>query len=81
MSAPPGAVPLGICTGTVAEFDDPRGLGTVRSVVGIDYPFHCANIADGTRSIDVGARVTWRVIAGRLGRWEACDIRPVSQRP
>jgi cold shock CspA family protein len=79
MASPPAAVPLGICTGTVAEFDDPRGLGTLLSDAGIAYLFHCANIADGSRRIDIGAAVTWKVIAGRLGRWEAGDIRPVAQ--
>ncbi len=71
------ASPLGVCVGTVASFDDPRGLGTVTTSTGIVHHFHCANIADGTRSIEVGAAVMWRVIPGRLGRWEAGDIRPV----
>ena len=77
MSTPPVAVPLGVCVGVVTEFDDPRGLGTVVSDRGVLYAFHCANIADGTRQVEVGAAVTWRVIPGRLGRWEAGDIRPV----
>lgn len=77
MSAQPVAVPLGSCTGVVVQFDDARGLGEVVSDSGVHYPFHCANIADGTRRIDVGVKVSWRVVAGRLGRWEACDLRPV----
>ncbi len=77
MSAQPVGVPLGSCTGVVVQFDDPRGLGEVVSDSGVHYPFHCANIADGTRQIDVGAAVSWQVIAGRLGRWEACDLRLV----
>ncbi len=79
MEALPLAVPLGICRGTVASFDDPRGLGTVVTDAGITYPFHCANIIDGSRRIEVGARVTWRVIAGRLGRWEADRIDVVKE--
>ncbi len=70
------SVPLAPGRGTVASFDDPRGLGVVRSDAGVDYPFHCTAIADGTRTIAEGARVAFRVAAGRQGRWEAVDIRP-----
>jgi cold shock CspA family protein len=67
-------VPLGAQRGSVVEFDDPRGLGTVRSSTGLDYPFHCTAIADGSRTIEVGTAVTFAVAAGRLGRWEAVDV-------
>lgn len=77
MSSSSAAVRLGVCTGVVESFDDPRGLGTVRSDAGDLYAFHCANIADGTRTIAVGLAVIWRVQPGRLGRWEASDIRSV----
>jgi CspA family cold shock protein len=60
--------------GTVVEFDDPRGLGTVVGVDGQRYPFHCTQIADGTRTLAVGAEVTFRVEPGPLGRWEAVAI-------
>jgi CspA family cold shock protein len=62
--------------GTVSEFDDPRGLGTVTADDGTAYPFHCTAIADGSRTIDVGAAVEFDVVAGRMGRWEAADLRP-----
>ena len=68
--------PLAPQCGVVIEFDDPRGLGVVRSDAGVDHPFHCAAIADGSRTVMVGARVCWRVVPGRLGRWEAADIAP-----
>ena len=68
--------PLAPQRGVVAHFDDPRGLGIVRSDSGHEYPFHCAAIADGTRTVDEGARVRWNVVPGRLGRWEAADIEP-----
>jgi cold shock CspA family protein len=74
----PGAdagVPLGVGRGVVASFDDPRGLGVVRSDDGVEHPFHCTAIADGTRTIEVGSVVTYRVTPGRLGRWEASDMR------
>lgn len=70
------AVPLGPGRGVVVSFDDPRGLGVVRSDDGVEYPFHCTAIADGSRVIEVDAVVTYRVSAGRLGRWEATDMRP-----
>ena len=73
---PAPGVPLGAGTGTVETFDDPRGLGVVRSDGGHDYPFHCTNIADGTRTIAEGTTVAFRVAPGRHGRWEAVDIRP-----
>ena len=72
-----GSVPLAPGRGTVASFDDPRGLGVVRSDEGVDYPFHCTAIADGSRTVDEGSSVAFRVVAGRLGRWEATDLRPV----
>ena len=40
------------------------------------YPFHCTAIADGTRTIAVGTAVTFDVVPGRLGRWEASGLRP-----
>lgn len=58
-------------SGTVVTFDDDRGLGTIRADDGDELPFHCTAIADGTRTIDVGQRVGFAVVAGRLGRWEA----------
>ncbi len=63
--------------GTVTEFDDPRGLGVVTSEDGTTYPFHCTQIADGTRTIDVGAAVTFTVRPGHLGRWEAAQLSSV----
>jgi cold shock CspA family protein len=56
--------------GTVTEFDEPRGWGTVEAG-GIGHPFHCTQIADGTRTIEVGTQVTFEVAPAHLGRWEA----------
>jgi CspA family cold shock protein len=56
--------------GRVSEFDDARGLGTIEAG-GRSYPFHCTQIADGTRTIDVGAAVSFEVAPGVGGRWEA----------
>ena len=59
--------------GLVTEFDEARGLGTVESG-GRAYPFHCTQIADGTRTIAVGAAVHFEVRPGGMGRWEATAI-------
>ena len=61
--------------GWVTEFDDPRGYGTVTADDGAAYFFHCTAIADGTRTIAPGTRVTFDVRPGHLGRWEATDVR------
>ena len=61
-------------TGIVTEFDEARGLGTIESG-GRPYPFHCTQIADGTRDIPVGAPVEFTVAPGPQGRWEAVGIR------
>lgn len=69
-----GAAPFSRATGVVAAFDEPRGLGTIRADDGAELPFHCTAIADGTRTIPVGRRVAFDLVAGRLGRWEAGRI-------
>jgi CspA family cold shock protein len=68
----------GIVRGVVAAFDDPGGYGTVTAEdpAGTWF-FHCTAIADGTRSIEVGTSVSFDVVPGRLGRFEATDLRPV----
>jgi cold shock CspA family protein len=69
--------PFAEATGVVAAFDEPRGLGVVRADGdGAEVPFHCTAIADGTRTIPVGQPVRFRLVAGRLGRWEADAIAP-----
>ena len=61
--------------GTVAEFDEAKGYGTIRSDDGRALFFHCTQIADGTRTIPVGAAVEFEVAAGRNGQWEATVIK------
>jgi cold shock protein len=61
--------------GTVTAFDERRGLGTI-DADGREYPFHCTAILDGTRTIDVGADVTFEVRPAGMGRWEAAAIAP-----
>jgi CspA family cold shock protein len=61
-------------TGRVTAFDESVGLGVVAGTDGVDYPFHCIEIADGSRSIPVGVDVTFDLLA-KLGRWEAANLR------
>jgi cold shock CspA family protein len=62
-------------TGSVAEFDEAKGYGTVRTDDGRELFFHCTQIADGTRTIPVGVNVEFDIVPGHNGRWEAADIR------
>lgn len=62
--------------GLVAAFDDHKGFGTIRTDDDTAYFFHCTAIADGGRTIDEGTPVTFDVVAGHLGRWEAGNVVP-----
>ena len=58
--------------GVVASFNSHRGLGYI--TVGDDqYLFHCAEIVDLTREIEVGAQVSF-VVAARFGNLEASEV-------
>ncbi len=58
--------------GVVASFNSHRGLGYI--AVGDDqYLFHCAELIDLTREIEVGAQVSF-VVAHRFGNLEASEI-------
>jgi cold shock CspA family protein len=59
--------------GTVTTFDAERGLGTIDGEDGASYAFHCVEIGDGSRHIEVGAAVSF-VVLPKLGRYEAADI-------
>jgi CspA family cold shock protein len=62
--------------GVVAAFDDHAGLGAVTAGDGRSYPFHCTQIADGTRTIPVGIAVTFMVRPWHQGRYEAVALTP-----
>ena len=65
-------------SGTVVEFDAERGRGVVEDAGGARLDFHCTRVADGSRSVPVGATVRYEVVPGALGRWEAAAIEVVS---
>jgi CspA family cold shock protein len=58
----------------VVAFDEHSGLGVVATRDGIEHPFHCIEIADGSRAIDIGTEVSFDLLA-KFGRWEAANIR------
>lgn len=60
-------------SGSVVSFDREIGLGEVATPDGTRFPFHCIEIADGTRDIPVGTPVTFTLL-GKLGRYEAAHI-------
>ena len=60
--------------GTVADFDPHVGLGTVRGDDGRELLFHCTQLLDGTRTIEVGALVRFEIVAGHRGKWEAAHV-------
>ena len=59
--------------GTVTDFDDATGLGTVTDADGRTYLFHCIEIADGSRTIEVGRAVRFRPLP-RFGRLQAGHV-------
>ena len=61
-------------TGSVTEFDAAVGLGVITSSSGSEYSVHCIEIADGSRTIEVGTEVSFDLLA-KLGRYEAANIR------
>jgi cold shock CspA family protein len=67
--------PVELLTGRVAAFDRDRGLGEVVTADHTAYPFHCIEIADGSRDIEVGLDVVFER-RPKLGRLEAAGLRP-----
>jgi CspA family cold shock protein len=59
--------------GTVVEFDARVGLGTVERNDGQRFLFHCIELSDGTRTIEVPTRVTFNLLC-KLGRYEASAV-------
>ena len=60
--------------GRVVDFDEHRGLGRIRSEGGEDLLFHCVELSDGTRRIEVGTAVEFEVRV-KFSRPEAFAIR------
>lgn len=69
--------------GRVERFDRRSGLGVVveQEPTGGGAPrshgFHSTAVRDGSRDIEVGREVSFVVVPGRRGRWEATLVEPV----
>lgn len=60
--------------GTVADFDEHVGLGTIRAEDGRELLFHCTQLLDGSRTVEAGALVRFEIVPGHRGRWEAARV-------
>lgn len=60
--------------GVVESFSDARGDGVIRSADGDSLYFHCVALVDGSRHVEVGARVRGRRRVGHLGADEVVQI-------
>ena len=63
--------------GRVIDFDEHVGLGHVEAADGAVYLFHCVEIADGSRTIEVGTHVEFDVMV-KFGNPEARALRPAN---
>lgn len=61
--------------GIVTAFDAHVGLGDITIADGAVVMFHCAEIADGSRQIDLGTEIECDVVM-KFSRAEASAIRP-----
>jgi len=66
---------MGERRGCVVEYDARRGLGVVEGDDGRRFGFHCARLEGRGRGPEAGTRVSFRLRAGHLGRWEADALR------
>lgn len=64
--------PDGLIDGVVDTYDSHEGLGWIVAE-GQRFLFHCAELLDGTREVEVGRRVRFAV-AHRFGNVEASEI-------
>lgn len=62
----------GVIDGVVEAYDSHEGLGWI-AADGHRFLFHCAELLDGTREVEVGRRVRF-VVAHRFGHVEASEI-------
>ncbi len=67
---PPARVHL---DGVVTAYDDHAGFGEVEAG-GVVYGFHCTQLLDGSRHAEPGQAVSFRVVPGHRGRWEASEV-------
>jgi cold shock CspA family protein len=68
---------VGSSRGRVVEFDAHRGRGVVENDDGLRLPFHCTQVHGGRNPVDVGAEVSFEIVPGGLGVWEAAALEVV----
>jgi len=74
-----GTRPRGVrASGTVHAFDDRAGLGVLRLEDGREVGFHATQLADGTRTTEVGHRVEATIVPWHRGRDEATEIHDMT---
>ena len=62
--------------GIVTEFSDTRGLGTITAADGQTFLFHVVEIADGSRTIEVGQPVSFQPLP-KFGTFQAGHLHKV----
>lgn len=62
--------------GSVTEFDEAKGLGTIATDDGAVFVFHVIEIADGSRTIEVGQAVSFQPLP-KFGRLQAGRVHKV----
>ena len=60
--------------GRVLSFDDAAGLGVVEATTGARFGFHCTSVADGSRHVEPGTAVAFRLRPARGGQIEAIGL-------
>ena len=65
-----------VYSGCVASFDEHAGRGEIAAGGGLQFPFHCTAIADGSRTIAPDTTVKFRLVVGPLGALEATAVKP-----
>ena len=60
--------------GRVTTYDARRGLGTITDATGATFDFHATAILDGSRRIEPGTDVSFVVVPGHRGRYEASGV-------
>jgi hypothetical protein len=66
---------MGARQGRVVDYDPARGLGTVEDADGRRFGFHGTRLEDRDAELAAGTPVSFRVVAGHLGAWEADAVR------
>jgi cold shock CspA family protein len=62
--------------GRIIAFDETRGIGEVQADADAAvYLFHCTQIADGSRTIPLGALVSFETFTHPVGGPEATALR------